>query len=144
MDGNGGLKNRGMEPADVEDRRKAVSELTETEFDAISSFPFEPSVAKSNIENMIGVITIDSDGKTQWKEFVGVGDDHQLLIGGQGGGGVNGNVDAAVLPHGGAVRRGCADYRRKPWTGRQPNHGGNSLYRCRCHASRLPSFDRNG
>ena len=26
-------------------------------------------------ENMIGVITIDSDGKTQWKEFVGVGDE---------------------------------------------------------------------
>ena len=58
MDIQSGLKNRGMESADVEDRRKAVSELTETEFDAIASFPFEPSVAKPNIENMIGVVQI--------------------------------------------------------------------------------------
>lgn len=58
MDGQNGLKNRGMERADVDERRKAVSELTETGFDAIASYPFEPSVAKANIENMIGVIQV--------------------------------------------------------------------------------------
>lgn len=58
MDERKGLKNRGMEREDVDDRRKAVSELTEVEFDAIASYPFDPSAAKSNIENMIGVIQI--------------------------------------------------------------------------------------
>lgn len=58
MDKQSGLKNRGMERADVDDRRKAVSELTETVFDAVASYPFEPSEAKSNIENMIGVVQV--------------------------------------------------------------------------------------
>ena len=58
MDGQKGLKNRGMERADVDERRAAVSQLTEVEFDAVASYPFEPSVAKSNIENMIGVVQI--------------------------------------------------------------------------------------
>ncbi|MDD7423659.1 MAG: hydroxymethylglutaryl-CoA reductase (NADPH) [Candidatus Methanomethylophilaceae archaeon] len=55
---NKALKNRGMERSDVDERREAVSELTETEFDAIASYPFEPSAAKANIENMIGVIQV--------------------------------------------------------------------------------------
>lgn len=58
MDGLGGLKNRGMERSDVDERRDAVSQLTEVEFKAVSSYPFEPSDAKNNIENMIGVIQI--------------------------------------------------------------------------------------
>ena len=58
MDGLSGLKNRGMERSDVDERRNAVSQLTEVEFEAVSSYPFEPSEAKSNIENMIGVIQI--------------------------------------------------------------------------------------
>lgn len=52
------LKNRGTEHSDVDTRRNAVSQLTETKLEAISSYPFEPSVAKSNIENMIGVVQI--------------------------------------------------------------------------------------
>ena len=58
MDGQSGLKNRGMERSDVDDRRNAVSQLTEVNFRAIASYPFEPSEARSNIENMIGVIQI--------------------------------------------------------------------------------------
>ena len=58
MDKQNGLKNRGMERSDVDERRNAVSQLTEVEFEAVSSYPFEPSEAKSNIENMIGVIQI--------------------------------------------------------------------------------------
>ena len=58
MDKQNGLKNRGMERADVDERRNAVSQLTETKFDTVASYPFEPSIVKSNIENMIGVIQI--------------------------------------------------------------------------------------
>ena len=58
MDGQSGLKNRGMERSDVDDRRNAVSQLTEVDFRAIASYPFEPFEARSNIENMIGVIQI--------------------------------------------------------------------------------------
>ncbi len=58
MNGQSGLKNRGMERTDVDERRAAVSQLTEVEFDAITSYPFEPEVARTNIENMIGVIQI--------------------------------------------------------------------------------------
>lgn len=52
------LKNRGMERSDVDCRRRAVEQLTETKLDTIASYPFEPSAAKANIENMIGVVQI--------------------------------------------------------------------------------------
>ena len=52
------LKNRGMERSDVDARRRAVEQLTETKLDNISSYPFEPSAAASNVENMIGVVQI--------------------------------------------------------------------------------------
>lgn len=50
-----GLKNRGRSRADVEDRRKAVSDLTETKLEAIGDYSFDPELASKNIENMIGV-----------------------------------------------------------------------------------------
>ncbi len=58
MDVQNGLKNRGMTRADADERRKAVEELTGAELTAVSVYPFEPEDAKSNIENMIGVIQI--------------------------------------------------------------------------------------
>ena len=50
-----GLKNRGRSRADVEDRRRAVSDLTETKLEAIGDYSFDPELASKNIENMIGV-----------------------------------------------------------------------------------------
>ena len=58
MDNHSGLKNRGKERADVEDRLKAVEQLTETEFDAVKSYPFDPTAAATNVENMIGVVQV--------------------------------------------------------------------------------------
>ena len=52
------LKNRGMERADVDRRRKAVEEITGAKLDNVSSYPFEPQAAAANIENMIGVVQI--------------------------------------------------------------------------------------
>lgn len=52
------LKNRGMAREDVDARRRAVEALTETTLESISSYPFEPEAARSNIENMIGVVQI--------------------------------------------------------------------------------------
>lgn len=52
------LKNRGMERADVDKRRKAVEEITGAKLDNVSSYPFEPQAAAANIENMIGVVQI--------------------------------------------------------------------------------------
>ena len=52
------LKNRGKERADVDKRRKAVEELTETKLENIASYPFDPIVASNNVENMIGVVQI--------------------------------------------------------------------------------------
>ncbi|MFA6679949.1 MAG: hydroxymethylglutaryl-CoA reductase (NADPH) [Candidatus Methanomethylophilaceae archaeon] len=53
-----GLKNRGHTHADVEERRNAVQQLTETKLDAITDYGFDPEVASKNIENMIGVTQI--------------------------------------------------------------------------------------
>ena len=58
MDSNSGLKNRGKTRADVEDRLKAVEQMTETEFEAIRSYPFDPEAAATNVENMIGVVQV--------------------------------------------------------------------------------------
>ena len=53
-----GLKNRGRSRADVDDRRKAVSDLTETKLEAIGDYSFDPEMASKNIENMIGVTQV--------------------------------------------------------------------------------------
>ena len=53
-----GLKNRGHKSADVEERRKAVEQLTETDLRAVTDYSFDPEVASKNIENMIGVTQI--------------------------------------------------------------------------------------
>ena len=53
-----GLKNRGHTSADVEERRKAVEELTEADLSAINDYSFDPEKASKNIENMIGVTQI--------------------------------------------------------------------------------------
>ncbi|MDD2531980.1 MAG: hydroxymethylglutaryl-CoA reductase (NADPH) [Candidatus Methanomethylophilaceae archaeon] len=53
-----GLKNRGRSRADVDDRRKAVSDLTEMKLDAIGDYSFDPETASKNIENMIGVTQV--------------------------------------------------------------------------------------
>ncbi|MBO4357537.1 MAG: 3-hydroxy-3-methylglutaryl-CoA reductase, partial [Candidatus Methanomethylophilaceae archaeon] len=50
-----GLKNRGHTSADVEERRKAVEALTETDLTPITDYSFDPEKASKNIENMIGV-----------------------------------------------------------------------------------------
>ncbi len=52
------LRNRGMERSDVDARRAAVEQLTETKLDTIASYPFEPKAAAANVENMIGVIQV--------------------------------------------------------------------------------------
>ncbi|MBQ6547746.1 MAG: 3-hydroxy-3-methylglutaryl-CoA reductase, partial [Candidatus Methanomethylophilaceae archaeon] len=53
-----GLKNRGHTSADVEERRKAVEQLTEADLKAITDYSFDPEKASKNIENMIGVTQI--------------------------------------------------------------------------------------
>jgi len=53
-----GLKNRGKTKADVEDRRKAAEEYTGTELKTISNYGFDPELASTNIENMIGTVQI--------------------------------------------------------------------------------------
>ena len=53
-----GLKNRGHTSADVEERRKAVEELTGADLSPITDFSFDPEKASKNIENMIGVTQI--------------------------------------------------------------------------------------
>ncbi len=58
MAGQEGLKNRGMKRADVDERRAAVEELCGAKLESVASYPFEPEVASSNVENMIGVIQI--------------------------------------------------------------------------------------
>ena len=58
MSAQNDLRNRGMERSDVDARRKAVEQLTETKLDSISSYPFDPKAAASNVENMIGVVQI--------------------------------------------------------------------------------------
>lgn len=58
MDSQKGLKNRGHSSADVEDRRKAAEQLTETDLSPMADFSFDPEIAAKNIENMIGVAQI--------------------------------------------------------------------------------------
>ncbi len=53
-----GLKNRGKTKADVEDRRKAAEEYTGTELKTVSNYGFDPELASTNIENMIGTVQI--------------------------------------------------------------------------------------
>ena len=58
MEERKGLKNRGYTHSDVDDRRKAVEELTKTNLENISKFCFDSEKASKNIENMIGAIQI--------------------------------------------------------------------------------------
>ena len=51
----GGLKNRGNQRADVDERRKAVEKFTGTKMKSVSDYSFDPEVASKNVENMIGV-----------------------------------------------------------------------------------------
>ena len=53
-----GLKNRGYSKKDVDDRRKAIEECTEASLEHVSSYSFDPEVAKTNIENMIGCVQV--------------------------------------------------------------------------------------
>lgn len=53
-----GLKNRGKGRADVEDRRKAVEDYTETKLEHIGAMSFDPQLAEKNIENMIGAVQV--------------------------------------------------------------------------------------
>ena len=53
-----GLKNRGRERSDVDERRKAAESFTGSKFDNISKYSFDPAAAAKNIENMIGAVQI--------------------------------------------------------------------------------------
>lgn len=58
MEERRGLKNRGYAHADVDDRRKAVEELTGADLESISKYCFDSEKASKNIENMIGATQI--------------------------------------------------------------------------------------
>ncbi len=58
MADHSGLKNRGHERADVDERRAAVEGLTESDLSAVGDYTFDPLLASKNIENMIGVTQI--------------------------------------------------------------------------------------
>ncbi len=58
MAGQDGLKNRGYARSDVEERLKAVEELTGEDLREITDYTFDPQLASKNIENMIGVTQI--------------------------------------------------------------------------------------
>ena len=49
------MKNRGYERKDVNERFKAVEELTGERLTELTDYTFDPSIASKNIENMIGV-----------------------------------------------------------------------------------------
>jgi len=51
----GGLKNRGNQRADVDERRKAAEKFTGATLKSVSDYSFDPAVASKNVENMIGV-----------------------------------------------------------------------------------------
>jgi hydroxymethylglutaryl-CoA reductase (NADPH) len=53
-----GLRNRGRERADVDERRTAAEFLTGTKLEHISKYSFDPKVAEKNIENMIGAVQV--------------------------------------------------------------------------------------
>ena len=54
----GGLKNRGNQRADVDERRKAAEKFTGATLKSVSDYSFDPAVASKNVENMIGVTQI--------------------------------------------------------------------------------------
>lgn len=58
MPGDTGLKNRGRERSDVDDRRTAVERSTGADLSCISKYSFDPKLAEKNIENMIGAVQI--------------------------------------------------------------------------------------
>ena len=53
-----GLRNRGRERSDVDDRRNAVEKATNAKLENISKYSFDPSAAEKNIENMIGATQV--------------------------------------------------------------------------------------
>jgi len=53
-----GLKNRGNERKDVDERRNAVTNITNVRFENIQDFSFDPVAASKNVENMIGVVHV--------------------------------------------------------------------------------------
>ncbi|MCL2142646.1 MAG: hydroxymethylglutaryl-CoA reductase (NADPH) [Methanomassiliicoccaceae archaeon] len=53
-----GLRNRGRERSDADDRRKAAEDLTGTKLEEISKYSFDPKAAEKNIENMIGAVQV--------------------------------------------------------------------------------------
>jgi hydroxymethylglutaryl-CoA reductase (NADPH) len=53
-----GLKNRGRERKDVDDRRNAAEKFANVKLKNISEYSFDPSAAEKNIENMIGVTQV--------------------------------------------------------------------------------------
>ena len=66
---NKALKNRGMERSDVDERREAVSELTETEFGAIASYPFNGCVGTPGMDAVVLVSDMFASkniGSTNW------------------------------------------------------------------------------
>ena len=58
MSKDAGLKNRGRERADVDDRRKAAESFSGAKLDHVSKYSFDPKAAEKNIENMIGSVQI--------------------------------------------------------------------------------------
>lgn len=53
-----GLKNRGRDRKDVEERRRAIEAFSGAKLDCISSYSFDPLSAGKNIENMIGSVQV--------------------------------------------------------------------------------------
>lgn len=53
-----GLKNRGNQRIDVEDRRIAAERMTGSSLEHVSRYSFDPMIASKNIENMIGATQI--------------------------------------------------------------------------------------
>lgn len=51
---SGGLKKRGNQRSDVDERRKAVESATGASLGTISEYSFDPEAASKNVENMIG------------------------------------------------------------------------------------------
>ncbi|MDR2866202.1 MAG: hydroxymethylglutaryl-CoA reductase (NADPH) [Methanomassiliicoccaceae archaeon] len=58
MSDDAGLRNRGRERSDVDERRNAIERMTGAKLDHISSYSFDPVSAGKNIENMIGAVQV--------------------------------------------------------------------------------------
>jgi hydroxymethylglutaryl-CoA reductase (NADPH) len=58
MSENAGLRNRGRERKDVDDRRNAAERFANVKLKNISEYSFDPVTAGKNIENMIGVTQV--------------------------------------------------------------------------------------